>query len=170
MTDVGSDIFQIGHNHYLVMDDRYSICCNAHTGYYKIEIATLMPPTNHLWTTRANIDTGQVQITFGQQEPTWVQAKYKLPLGHKSQHGYRPSTNYLWATRANMGTGQVQITFGPEEPTRVQVKSYHLWATKSHQGIKTDIGPQYRAEFDEFCNFNAWTRIHPKNKGVRQAS
>ena len=167
------------------MDDRYSICCNAHTGYYKIEIATLMPPTNHLWTTRANmdtgqenylwatranIDTGQVQITFGQQEPTWVQAKYKLPLGHKSQHGYRPSTNYLWATRANMGTGQVQITFGPEEPTRVQVKSYHLWATKSHQRIKTDIGPQYRAEFDEFCNFNARTRIHQKDTGVRQAN
>ena len=123
MTDVGSDIFQIGHNHYLVMDDRYSICCNAHTGYYKIEIATLMPPTN-----------------------------------------------YLWATKANMDTGQVQITFGPEEPTRVQVKSYHLWATKSNQRIKTDIGPQYRAEFDEFCNFNARTRIHQKDTGVRQAN
>ena len=125
---------------------------------------------NYLWATRANMDTGQVQITIGPQEPTWIRAKYKLPLGHKSQHGYRPSTNYVWATRANMGTGQVQITFGPEEPTRVQVKSYHIWATKSHQRIKTDIGPQYRAEFDEFCNFNAWTRIHLKDTGVRQAS
>ncbi len=26
MTDVGSDLFQIGHNHYLVMVDRYSGC------------------------------------------------------------------------------------------------------------------------------------------------
>ena len=67
-----------------------------------------------------------LQTTFGPQKPTWKQTKYKLPLDH----------------RANMDTGQVQITFGPEEPTRVQVKSYHLWATKSNQRIKTDIGPQ----------------------------
>ena len=116
--------------------------------YYKIEIATLMPPTNHLWATKANMDTDQIQITFGPQKPTWIQTKYKLPLDH----------------RANMDTGQVQITFGPKEPTRVQVKSYHLWATKSNQRIKTDIGPQYRAEFDEFCNFNAWTKYIRKTQ------
>ena len=89
-----------------------------------------------------------LQTTFGPQKPTWKQTKYKLPLDH----------------RANMDTGQVQITFGPEEPTRVQVKSYHLWATKSNQRIKTDIEPQYRAEFDEFCNFNAWTKYIRKTQ------
>ena len=89
-----------------------------------------------------------LQTTFGPQKPTWIQTKYKLPLDH----------------RANMDTGQVQITFGPEEPTRVQVKSYHLWATKSNQRIKTDIEPQYRAEFDEFCNFNAWTKYIRKTQ------
>ena len=89
-----------------------------------------------------------LQTTFGPQKPTWIQTKYKLPLDH----------------RANMDTGQVQITFGPGEPTRVQVKSYHLWATKSNQRIKTDIEPQYRAEFDEFCNFNAWTKYIRKTQ------
>ena len=92
-----------------------------------------------------------LQTTFGPQEPTWTKTKYKLPLDHKSQYGYK----------------QIQTTFGPK-PTRVQAKSYHLWATKSHHGIKNDIGPQYRAEFNEFCNFNAWTRIHQKDTGVRQ--
>ena len=58
----------------------------------------------------------------------------------------------------------LQTTFGPQKPTRVQVKSYHLWATKSNQRIKTDIGPQYRAEFDEFCNFNAWTKYIRKTQ------
>ena len=28
--------------------------------YYKIEIGTLMPPTNHLWATKANMETDQV--------------------------------------------------------------------------------------------------------------
>ena len=127
----------------------WSNCDRAYDScYYKIEIATLMPPTNHLWATKANMDTDQIQITFGPQKPTWIQTKYKLPLDH----------------RANMDTGQVQITFGPKEPTRVQVKSYHLWATKSNQRIKTDIGPQYRAEFDEFCNFNAWTKYIRKTQ------
>ena len=36
--------------------------------YYKIEIATLMPPTNHLWATKANTGTGQVIPSLGHQE------------------------------------------------------------------------------------------------------
>ena len=98
-------------------------------GYYKTEIATLMPPTSYLWARRAN--TG---------------------------------TDHLQAKRTKSITYKAQITFGPEKPTRVQVKSYHLWATKSNQRIKTDIGPQYRAEFDEFCNFNAWTKYIRKTQ------
>jgi len=72
--------------------------------YYKIEIATLMPPTNHLWATKANMDTDQIQITFGPQ----------------SQHGYRPGTNYLWAKRANTGTGQIIPSLGHQEQPKNQ--------------------------------------------------
>ena len=72
--------------------------------YYKIEIVTLMPPTNHLWATKANMDTNQIQITFGPQ----------------SQHGYRPGTNYLWAKRANTGTGQIIPSLGHQEQPKNQ--------------------------------------------------
>ena len=41
-----------------------------------------------------------LQTTFGPQKPTWIQAKYKLPLGQKSQHGYRSSHTIFGPPRA----------------------------------------------------------------------
>ena len=106
-----------------------------------------------------DISTQETHYSWSNCDWAYDRCNYKIEIAT-----LMPPTNHLWATKTNMDTGQVQITFGPEEPTRVQVKSYHLWATKSNQRIKTDIGPQHRAEFDEFCNFNAWTKYIRKTQ------
>ena len=48
-------------------------------GYYKTEIATLMPPTSYLWARRANTGTGQVIQTLSYQKET-MESKLKLDL------------------------------------------------------------------------------------------
>ena len=75
-----------------------------------------------------------LQTTFGPQKPTWIQTKYKLPLDHKSQHGYRPNTNYLWTTKANMDTDQIQITFGPQSQHGYRPGTNYLWAKRANTG------------------------------------
>ena len=63
-----------------------------------------------------------LQTTFGPQKPTWIQTKYKLPLDHKSQHGYRPNTNYLWTT----------------EPTWIQARYKLPLGQKSQHGYRSN--------------------------------
>ena len=92
--------------------------------YYKIEIATLMPPTNHLRTT----------------EPTWIQAKYKLPLGQKSQHGYRSSHTIFGPPRATKES-KLTLDLNTEQNLMNSVISTHgLNTSEKHRRPSRKLG------------------------------
>ena len=150
MTDVGSDIFQIGHNHYLVMDDRYS-------GFPFVAMLTQaitklkLPPSCPLQTTFGPQEPTWVQakkITFGPQEPTWIQAKYKLPLGQKSQHGYR-SSHTIFGPPKTTKQSKLTLDLNTEQNLMNSVISTHgqEYIRKTQASVK-----KVRSDKETTCN------------------
>ena len=81
-----------------------------------------------------------LQTTFGPQEPTWIQAKYKLPLGQKSQHGYRSSHTIFGPPRATKES-KLTLDLNTEQNLMNSVISTHgLNTSERHRRPSRKLG------------------------------